>query len=153
MICQLPQTLEFLPAMDGGEKEPVILTVDEYETIRLIDREGLSQEQCSRRMQVARTTAQKIYDTARKKLASAGIRLYGGVTGDADAAVESLLAGPLAYVPNVQYGHHEGATTGETGFTGSQRGCGLNYNIRHTTAFAASGGCPAPGAAPPEKGR
>ncbi len=71
MICRLPRTLEFVPAKDGGEKEPVVLTVDEYETIRLIDREGLSQEQCSRRMQVARTTVQKIYDSARKKLAEA----------------------------------------------------------------------------------
>ncbi len=69
MICRFPQTLEFIPARDGADKEPVILTVDEYETIRLIDREGLSQEQCSQRMQVARTTAQKIYDSARKKLA------------------------------------------------------------------------------------
>ncbi|MCD8381986.1 MAG: DUF134 domain-containing protein [Clostridiales bacterium] len=71
MICRFPQTLEFAPTRDEGEKEPVILTVDEYETIRLIDREGLSQEQCSQRMQVARTTAQKIYDTARRKLADA----------------------------------------------------------------------------------
>ncbi|MCD8196217.1 MAG: DUF134 domain-containing protein [Lachnospiraceae bacterium] len=49
MICRFPQTLEFIPAKDGDEKEPVILTVDEYETIRLIDRDGLSQEQCSQR--------------------------------------------------------------------------------------------------------
>lgn len=69
MICRFPQTLEFIPAKDGDDKEPVILTVDEYETIRLIDRDGLSQEQCSQRMQIARTTAQKIYDSARKKLA------------------------------------------------------------------------------------
>ncbi len=83
MICRFPQTLEFIPAKDGGGKEPVILTVDEYETIRLIDREGLSQEQCSQRMQVARTTAQKIYDSARKKLANAlvegrPLRIEGG---------------------------------------------------------------------------
>lgn len=70
-ICRFPQTLEFISAKDGDGKEPVTLTVDEYETIRLIDREGLSQEQCSQRMQVARTTAQKIYDSARKKLADA----------------------------------------------------------------------------------
>ncbi len=70
MICRFPQTLEFLPAKDEAKKEAVILTLDEYETIRLIDKEGLSQEQCSQRMQVARTTAQKIYDSARKKLAN-----------------------------------------------------------------------------------
>ncbi|MCD8085978.1 MAG: DUF134 domain-containing protein [Clostridiales bacterium] len=229
MICRFPQTLEFIPTQGGEGKAPVILTVDEYETIRLIDKEGLSQEQCSQRMQVARTTAQKIYDSARKKvadalvdgrplkieggeyrlcnggnrfcgggcfkqelhqmfqkpkgdtimriavtyengqvfqhfgrteqfklydvedgkvvsaevvstngqghgalaevlnalqadtlicggigggaqmaLASAGIPLYGGVTGDADAAVEAFLGGRLAYVPDVRCGHHEG---------------------------------------------
>lgn len=235
MVCRFPQTLEFIPTreMDGkktNRKEPVILTVDEFEAIRLIDKENLSQEQCSQRMQIARTTAQKIYDTARRKLADAlvnglplrieggeyrlcdgrnrfcvmeecfkqeiyriyqkakgdsimriavtyedgqifqhfghteqfkiydvedgkiissevvstngqghgalaevlhalqadtlicggigggaqaalasvGIRLYGGVQGDADAAVEALLAGNLAYVPDVQCSHHEG---------------------------------------------
>ncbi|MCC8051995.1 MAG: DUF134 domain-containing protein [Clostridiales bacterium] len=242
MICQFPQTLEFIPAgnienieNDRSDSEAIILTVDEYETIRLIDKEGLSQEQCCRRMQVARTTVQKIYDSARKKLAdvlvdgrplkieggeyrlcngqnrscgmdecyklklnqmyqkskgatimriavtyengqifqhfghteqfkvydtedgkiisseivstngqghgalaevlnaiqtdvlicggigggaqnalaSAGIRLYGGVTGDADAAVEALLAGTLAYNPNVHCSHHEGGHHGE----------------------------------------
>ncbi|MCC8065844.1 MAG: DUF134 domain-containing protein [Clostridiales bacterium] len=239
MICHLPQTLEFIPTgnkeNEAAEREAIILTVDEYETIRLIDKEGLSQEQCCKRMQVARTTVQKIYDSARKKLAdmlsegrslkieggeyrlcngqnracgidecykqelfkifrkskgkmimriavtyengqifqhfghteqfkvydtedekivssevvstngqghgalaevlnalqaeilicggigggaqaalaSAGIRLYGGVTGDADAAVEALLAGTLAYNPNVHCSHHEGGHHGE----------------------------------------
>lgn len=229
MICRFPQTLEFIPAKDEGGKSPVMLTVDEYETIRLIDKEGLSQEQCSKRMQVARTTVQKIYDSARKKvadtlvdgrplkieggeyrlcngmnpscgleechrqeirqvfqhskrsnvtriavpydngqifqhfgrteqlkiydaengsvinselvstngyghgalaeilhalqadvlicggigsgaraaLASTGTQLYGGVTGDADTAVENLLAGSLEYVPEVQCSHSE----------------------------------------------
>ncbi|MCD8326824.1 MAG: DUF134 domain-containing protein [Lachnospiraceae bacterium] len=71
MICRFPRTLEFIPAKAEDGKPPVILTLDEYETIRLIDKEGLSQEQCSKRMQVARTTVQKIYDSARKKLANA----------------------------------------------------------------------------------
>ncbi len=235
IICRFPQTLEFVPTKNGEEKEPVILTVDEYETIRLIDKENLSQEQCSQRMQVSRTTAQKIYDSARKKLAdalvegrplkinggeyrlcngfnrfcglngcykqeiyqiyqktkgvnimriavtyengqvfqhfghteqfkiydvedgkivssevisangqghgalaevlnalntdvlicggigggaqaalaSAGIKLYGGVTGDADAAASALVAGSLAYVPDIQCSHHEGEHNGE----------------------------------------
>ena len=69
-VCQFPETLTFSPA-DGGEGEPVILTVDEYETIRIIDKEGLSQEECGDRMAVARTTVQQIYASARKKLAVA----------------------------------------------------------------------------------
>ncbi len=82
-VCRFPDTLEFLPADGKGGKSPVVLTIDEYETIRLIDREGLSQEQCSRQMQVARTTVQRVYEIARKKLADAlvdglPLRIEGG---------------------------------------------------------------------------
>ena len=69
-VCGMPENSEFLPA-SGGEKCPIVLMIDEYETIRLIDREGLSQEECGLRMEVARTTVQQIYTTARKKIADA----------------------------------------------------------------------------------
>ena len=241
-VCHFPQNLEFAP-VDGSDQPPVVLTVDEYETIRLIDREGMSQEQCSEFMQIARTTVQRIYGSARKKLAdvlvdgrplrvaggdfwlcdgqntrcehacfkrqlhqqyqkpkgehvmriavtyengqifqhfghteqfklydvtdgkitssevvdtngsghgalagvlgalhvdalicggigggaqmalaAAGIDLYGGASGDADQAVEALLAGNLTYNPNVQCSHHEHAH-GES-HTCGDHGCG-----------------------------
>ncbi len=43
---------------------------------------------------------------AQNALAEMGIRLYGGVSGDADQAVEDLLAGRLEYNPNVMCSHH-----------------------------------------------
>lgn len=43
---------------------------------------------------------------AQMALAQVGIRLFGGVSGDADKAVEAYLAGTLAYNPNVQCNHH-----------------------------------------------
>ncbi len=43
---------------------------------------------------------------AQTALENAGIQLYGGVSGNADAAVEQVLAGTLAYNPDVQCNHH-----------------------------------------------
>ncbi len=70
-VCCMPNTLEFAPASGSEPKGAVTLTVDEYETIRLIDKEGLSQEECGQRMEVARTTVQQIYTSARRKVAQA----------------------------------------------------------------------------------
>lgn len=48
---------------------------------------------------------------ARSALAEAGIQLYPGASGNADAQVEALLAGTLQYDPNTQCSHHgEGHT-------------------------------------------
>lgn len=56
---------------------------------------------------------------AQAALAEAGIKLFGGVSGDADQAVEAYLAGTLAYNPNVQCNHHgehhHGGTCGDHG--------------------------------------
>ncbi len=69
-VCHYPETLLFAPP-EGAEREAVVLNVDEFEVIRLIDKEGLSQEEASRQVGVARTTVQRIYEAARRKIASA----------------------------------------------------------------------------------
>ena len=51
--------------------------LDEYEALRLIDLEGLQQEQAAVQMGVARTTVQAVYDAARRKLAEALVRGRG----------------------------------------------------------------------------
>lgn len=83
-VCCLPDSNRFgpldVPAQGGFF---ITMTVDEYETIRLIDLEGLSQEECAGQMSVARTTVQGIYSDARKKLAESLVngkilRIEGG---------------------------------------------------------------------------
>ena len=69
VVCHYPQTLAFDPRGAERQEEAITMTVDEFETIRLIDAEGLSQEQCSDQMGIARTTVQQIYANARQKLA------------------------------------------------------------------------------------
>ncbi|NJP40250.1 DUF134 domain-containing protein [Oscillospiraceae bacterium HV4-5-C5C] len=71
-VCGLPACCRFGP-LDGLRPPlaPVVLTVDEYECIRLIDYNRLTQADCAMQMAVARTTVQGIYDGARRKLALA----------------------------------------------------------------------------------
>ncbi len=58
---------------------------------------------------------------ARNALAQAGIRLYAGASGDADAAVRSLLAGTLSFSTEANCDHH-GHTCGE--HTCGEHACG-----------------------------
>lgn len=57
---------------------------------------------------------------ARTALAQAGIELYPGASGDADAAVQALLAGSLNYDPNTMCQHHHH----EEGHACGDHGCG-----------------------------
>ena len=62
---------------------------------------------------------------AQNALAQAGIKLFGGVKGNADSAVESFVAGTLAYDPEAKCDHHD-HHHGEGHICGDH-GCG-NHN-------------------------
>ncbi len=51
--------------------ETLVLHYDEYEAFRLLDYEGLTQEQAAVHMQISRPTLTRVYDKARKTLARA----------------------------------------------------------------------------------
>ena len=71
--------IEAPPIMEGFKPfgiprrglDSVILSIDEYESIRLLDYEGLMQEQAAERMNVSRPTLTRIYENARKVIAQA----------------------------------------------------------------------------------
>lgn len=83
-VCCLPESKRFGPLNVQLDSEySVTMTVDEYETIRLIDLEGFTQEESAEYMNIARTTVQRIYNDARRKLAeslvnSKILRIEGG---------------------------------------------------------------------------
>jgi len=68
LICSMPRNNSFGPR-NCNSKDIINMTVEEYESIRLIDYEKLTQEESSKFMGVARTTIQRMYDIAREKLA------------------------------------------------------------------------------------
>lgn len=69
-VCCMPGNSSFGPLNANNDQgNRITMTIDEYEAIRLIDLEGLTQEECANQMNVARSTVQGIYDSARRKLA------------------------------------------------------------------------------------
>lgn len=71
-ILHFPDYYSFIPEETEAENlETILLSLDEYETIRLLDYENLNQEECAARMGVARTTVTAMYENARKKLITA----------------------------------------------------------------------------------
>ena len=77
-VCCLPENNRYGPLNTASDETGVVqMSVDEYETIRLIDAEGYTQEACAEHMNVSRSTIQSIYDSARKKLSDSLV--YGKV--------------------------------------------------------------------------
>lgn len=69
-ICAMPSCGHFGPKGMGNDTgQTITMALDEFESIRLIDLNGMTQEQCAEQMNVARTTVQAIYGSARAKLA------------------------------------------------------------------------------------
>ena len=82
-VCSLPSIAGVVPLGQGEGEDFLVMSVDEYETIRLLDWEGRTQEECAAQMNIARTTVTGIYLSARKKLAEVlvggkGLLIEGG---------------------------------------------------------------------------
>lgn len=79
-----PNVTYFKPAgVMMRQLKQVIISVDEFEAVRLKDHEGMSQVDAARRMKISQPTFQRLLLEARKKLADAvvsgkAIRIEGG---------------------------------------------------------------------------
>lgn len=84
-VQQPPAAAYFKPqGIPMFQLEQVVLGVDEYEAIRLVDHEGLHLEDAAPRLGVSRATCARIVDSAHRKIATAltlgqAIRIEGGV--------------------------------------------------------------------------
>jgi len=93
-IHALPAVSRFVP--EGAEANPpVAITLEEYECLRLMDYECMTQEECARVMGVARTTVQALYVTARRRIAGCLVEarpllIQGGALSCAVAALRPL---------------------------------------------------------------
>ena len=80
----MPDATYFKPA--GVPKfglEEVVLTIDEYEAVRLSDLEELDQEEAAQKMKISQPTFHRLLSGARKKLADSivngkALRIEGG---------------------------------------------------------------------------
>ena len=75
-----------------------ILAVDEFESVRLKDLEGLNQEECARKMNISQPTFHRLVLAARKKIADAlvngkAIKIEGGVFEMARAGTNRMRRG------------------------------------------------------------
>jgi len=83
-VGSMPQSDYFKPrGIPLSMLEEVVLTVDEFEAVRLADFEGLYQEQAAGKMRVSRPTFGRIVESAHKKVAEAlvqgkALKIEGG---------------------------------------------------------------------------
>ena len=108
-VCCLPENNRYGPLNAAADESAIVqMSVDEYETIRLIDAEGYTQEACAEHMNVSRSTIQSIYDSARKKLS------------------DSLVYGKVLWIEGGEYRLCDGASRGCGGGGCHRHRCGRN---------------------------
>jgi predicted DNA-binding protein (UPF0251 family) len=79
-----PNVTYFKPAgVRMIDLEESIMTVDEFEAVRLKDLEGLDEEAAARKMNISQPTFNRLVTSARKKIADAivhgkAIKIFGG---------------------------------------------------------------------------
>jgi len=63
-------------AKASSPKQAIILSLDEFEAVRLLDHERFSQVQAAKQMRVHRSTISRIISSARRKIARALVGIH-----------------------------------------------------------------------------
>jgi uncharacterized protein len=70
IVHEPPLFSEFKPlGIKGQDLEQILLTLDEYEALRLADYAGLSHAEAAEEMEISRSTFTRLIEKARKKIA------------------------------------------------------------------------------------
>lgn len=70
IVHEPPLFTEFKPAgVPGKTLQQIVLTLDEYEAVRLADYLGMSHEEAADEMEISRSTFSRLVEKARKKIA------------------------------------------------------------------------------------
>jgi len=83
-IFSEPNVTYFKPkGIPLSDLEEIVLTLDEFEAVRLKDLEGFQQEECARKMNISQPTFHRLILSARKKIANGivngkAIKIEGG---------------------------------------------------------------------------
>ncbi|MGA2915412.1 MAG: DUF134 domain-containing protein [Sedimentisphaerales bacterium] len=84
-VCGNPQADYFKPrGIPVSQLEEVVLTLDEFEAVRLADLDGLYQEEAAKMMNISRQTFGNIIESAHNKIANAiinakALKICGGI--------------------------------------------------------------------------
>ena len=101
-ICSVPRYLVFTAA-GVADAPPITLTYEEYEILRLLDVEHLSQAECAVRMSTSRATVARLYAIAREKTAR---HLVSGAPLVIDGGEYTLCMSPRPECADIPYCCH-----------------------------------------------
>ena len=103
-ICHMPVFNTFVPSRnpspdEAGGADAIVLTVDEFEVLRLVDFEGITHSECAKQMNISRTTATEICESARKKVPAELLERASFETFTDGPSVQMLHVGPYDTEP------------------------------------------------------
>jgi len=109
-ICRTPGCAYFKPAgIPLFRLKEVVVTLDEFEAMRLVDMDGLYQDKAAEKMRVSRQTLGRIVESARRKVAKAlvagmAIKLEGGNIEMENGEMRSFLCSACKNGWGIPYG-------------------------------------------------